>query len=185
MIDRRSRVVGGGLGVAIFALTVSAGEGCTVGSVGSRFCTLVDCSDETAVTLHTVSGTWAPGMYSVEVVAGPLANACTFAVTAPMSDPEQISCSTMAIPVTFEPFSVCTSDDDAGSWIDTCQGVPVAFHLLLSVPSTSPRITIAVARDGQPVGGGILVPQYHTVQPNGPGCDPTCQEAAGDMVVGG
>ena len=147
MIGRRSRVTGCGLGVALFALRAGAGEGCTV---GSGFCTSIGCSDETSVTLHTASGTLAAGVYSVEVVAGPLANACTFAVTAPMSDPAQISCSTTA-----------------------------------TVPGTSPQITIAVARDGQPVGGETLTPQYHAVQPNGAGCAPTCQEAAEDMVVGG
>jgi hypothetical protein len=182
MIDRRSCVAGFGLGVAVFAPIVSACEG---GTVGLRSCTLIGCSDQTAVTLHTASGTWAPGMYSVEVTAGALTNACTFTVTAPMSDPAQISCSTTAIAMSFEPFSGCTSYDDAGGSIDTCQGVPADFHLLVAVPGTSPQITIAVTRDGQPGGGGILAPQYHAVEPNGADCPPTCHVAAEDMIVGG
>jgi len=76
------------------------------------------------------------------------------------------------------------SDDEAGGAIVICQGVPSAFDLRVTVPGTSPQITIVVTRDGQPAGGGVLVPQYRLVQPNGASCGPTCHEATGDMVVG-
>jgi hypothetical protein len=179
MSGPRSGVVGSGLAIAVVAIMASADEGCVVS------CTEIGCIDQTVVTLHTASGTWAAGTYSLELTAGSLAATCTFTTADPMSDPVQMVCSTTAIRVEFRPFGDCrTDEDDAGGTIDVCHGVPSAFQLLVTVPGVFPQIAIDLTRDGQNASGGILAPQYHVNQPNGAECGPTCHQAAADMVVG-
>jgi len=45
------------------------------------------------------------------------------------------------------------------------------------------QVKVTVTRDGEVVGGGEFAPEYQRLQPNGPGCEPTCEQAQATLEL--
>jgi hypothetical protein len=45
------------------------------------------------------------------------------------------------------------------------------------------KVTIGVRRDGALIGQGTYEPRYQEFRPNGDGCEPTLEQARGDLAI--
>lgn len=127
----------------------SGGFGCW------KYCTDAGCSSGLEITVLSSATTFAPGAYAVELEID--------------SDVVALSCQ---IPEALEPFPC------------NCQGGPSDAHVCLMHDALSVWVngfpksaSVRLVRDGIEVGQKQFSPEYETVQPNGPGCKPTCRLA--------
>ncbi len=143
-------MIGGALRYVLMALlATSGGLGCW------KYCTDAGCSSGLEITVLSSATTFAPGAYAVELEID--------------SDLTVLTCQ---IPEAPEPFPC------------NCQGGAPSNHVCLMHDALSVWVngfpksaSVRLARAGVELGQKQFSPQYETVQPNGPGCKPTCTAA--------
>lgn len=125
-----------------------------------RRCTEIGCSSGFAVDFQRASS-WPPGRYRVEVTTDGVASRCE-----------------VSLPLSCNIDASCTGERSWTLGLSGC-ALPAASHALSGVMilSTPGTVRIAVSRDDVSLAMGEFRPQYRTVQPNGPGCEPICTQA--------
>jgi len=147
---------------AIITLPLAT-AGCFVPPQG---CTEIGCANGLNISLQKTSGSWEPGMYSVEIDA----------------DGKKITCTTQ-IPLSGSNPSSC---DDAAVLLGVSgSALPASEHGLsdLIFQSTPKQVSVTVSRDGAMLATKDLTPTYKKSQPNGPDCEPICNQASGSLAV--
>ncbi len=129
----------------------------------ARLCTLIGCNAPLTIAFDRDSG-WAPGAYRVVVsTAAGTAQTCT-----------------LSLPLRCEVSPRC---DGAWDWNVTTSGcaLDASQHAITGVafryPSAPGHVFVNVYQDERPIGSGEYSPTYQTSRPNGPTCEPTCQNA--------
>ncbi len=64
--------------------------------------------------------------------------------------------------------------------------LPPNEHALgdLHLSGAPASVTVEIFRDESTIARETFTPTYQTVQPNGPGCEPTCTQAQVDLALG-
>jgi hypothetical protein len=148
---------------AIIALPLAA-AGCL--APPPQGCTEIGCADGLTISLKKASGSWEPGMYSVEIDA----------------DGKKIACTTQ-IPLSGASPSSC---DDAAVLLGTSgSALPASEHGLsdLIFHSAPKQVSVTVSRDGAMLATKDFTPTYQKSQPNGPDCEPICNQASDSLPV--
>ena len=149
-----------------------ASTGC--GASGERTCTLVDCTDHVEIKLTPPAGSWADGVYELDVRADDqLLGTCTLRL------PDQLptvpgggfrtQCG-QGIDFDFVSKTQCATGQP-------CPPNPGRFEARLSVAGTLPRVEFSLLRDSQPILVEKAEPAYKDVYPNGPDCPGHCRQA--------
>ncbi len=139
---------------------------CTSGSDsiggGGDACTEMGCID--GLTVQFVPALTAKGTYVFDVTVDGTAYSCE--ATLPLGDSSTVCGSGNVVSIFL-----------SGSELDpTDQSLPG-----LHVEGTPKSVQLQVHRDDTVVAGANLSPEYQTLQPNGPECEPTCHSAAVDV----
>ncbi len=146
--------------VSLIALTLA---GC--GPVVDEACTQIGCTN--GVDVSFVRDAWEPGVYEVELdLHG-----------------ELITCQA-TIPLGSDGSDGCTDDRvwlyESGSALDTSeQSIDGLFFD--STQETAIAITVYVERSE--IGYAAFEPDFQTLQPNGPECEPTCLYATREIEL--
>ena len=153
--------------LALVALAPLVLAGC-----GSRqkntACTEMACQSGMRIGLRPASGAWPKGTYRFQVVADDASTNCE---------------STMPLPKNSEKPS-CAADyvllEESGALLPQAEQKYGAIQVLRAAE----KITVRVSRDGHELVQGTYAPSYRSVEPNGPGCPPTCKQGEdAEMVV--
>jgi hypothetical protein len=128
-------------------------------------CTLIGCEDGLNVELRPESG-WPAGEYRFQIRADDVAVTCRGSLPLPScAESPSVTCDTEGLVQIVE--SGCALPPDSH-----------AFPGLRFDPKLRPqKVEIAITQDGRRVGRSDFVPSFQRVQPNGPGCPPTCEVA--------
>ena len=140
--------------------------GLTSCGVANDACTLIGCSDALVVELHADGERPRPGNYEVELVADGETTTCSFQFL--------LVCEGGGHCV--EP-STSTCPE---ATFDTARVDPV-FSIPVSGTPMSVDYVVRVA--DEEVASGTVTPEYETVRPNGPDCEPVCQQATARVAV--
>lgn len=143
-----------------------------VGGCGARSknpaCTEMACQSGIRIGLRPASGVWPKGAYRFQVVADDASTNCT---------------STMPLAKTSEKPS-CSSElavlEESGALLPESEQKFGGIQVL----RPAEKITVRVFRDGHELVMATYAPNYRSVEPNGPGCPPTCKQGVDvEMVV--
>lgn len=145
---------------------------CGGGTEPPRMCTEIGCQDGLVIGFRPDAG-WPAGEYRFEIRTDGFEVACSGSL--PLA-----SC---AGPAAMEGGRNVSCDVDGVVQVgESGCAMPAGTHgfpELLFDPGVRPgRVELRVTRDGQLVGEESIVPQYQRLQPNGPGCEPTCEFAS-------
>lgn len=130
-------------------------------------CTEIGCHDGLIVRVTPSSG-WPHGMYRFVIEADGETTTCARSLPLP-------ECGTPALPCEGPPVMIgasgCALDPSEHGFGD------VVFE------AAPEQVRIEIARDGEVIAAQEWTPQYETVQPNGPGCEPICETATVELAV--
>ena len=143
--------------LAIVVLTSAFFAGCT-----GTTCPLLGCQD--GLQVGFTAAAWPAGVWSVQLETAGATRSCS--VSLPFA-------SVNVAPVCVGSMTLGTS----GS------ALPADQHKLTGVqlPDTPTQITLTVQHDGATVATKNLQPTYVTSQPNGPECEPTCNQGTAQL----
>lgn len=133
----------------------------------SRECTDIGCVDGLRLTVSPSSG-WAAGAYRFELDVDGQAVTCQGSF--PLQSCEQRSFSCDADTVRLGVSGCALPGNQQGIADIAFEGFPL-------------EISVRVLRDGTELASTTLEPAYKAGQPNGPGCDPICCGASGQLTV--
>lgn len=133
-----------------------------------RACTEIGCIDGLHIELEP-NASWAPGRYRFVLEAG---------------GAEQVCEATIPLPPCEAPPVTCSGASFAQIGASGC-AMPPAQHGFATIhfPDAHEQVRVLVERDGEPLLDQALQPTYRTLQPNGPGCGPTCRSANARLSV--
>ncbi len=171
-----------GLGRAFLGL--SAGvllsvSGCTraasedaVSSPGGKVCTQIGCLDGFRIALEPAGGMPA-GAYTFAVEIDGALTTCegSLPLAACEAGPS-VTCSSDAVAIGE---SGCAMDPASQSFSD----------VIFQAPNNPEAVKLTISRDGAVIGEGEFSPEYRRVQPNGPECAPTCEQAEATLELTG
>ncbi len=152
---------------ALLAFATLVSTGC-----GSRqknpACTEMACQSGIRIGLRPASGAWPKGTYRFQVLADDASTNCE---------------STMPLPKA-RPKSSCAADyvllEESGALLAPGDQRYTGIQVLRAAE----KITVRISRDGHELVRGTYAPNYRSVEPNGPGCVPTCKQGEDvEMVV--
>lgn len=153
-----------GMMASLVAMIVGTVMGCSSDGIGSsgQGCTEIGCGPSFQVEFARAS--WPAGKVDIVVVADGTTTNCS--VTLPFASCDVApQCDQASLAFLLE-LSGCA--------------LPANQHAVTGImwPQNGPKqVTITVSQDGTMLGTQMFSPAYSTSQPNGPGCEPTCNQA--------
>lgn len=130
-------------------------------------CTLIGCSSGFSLNLRPLNDRFQPGRYDVRVVPeNDTTRSCFFVIS---NDTQ--SCAS----------GHCVREETCNALYFVGYSDP--DRVMISYPVLEAKLTIQVEREGLDVGELIVQPEYHSIQPNGPGCPPTCRRASASLQL--
>jgi hypothetical protein len=153
------------VGFSLTAFTALTAAGC---SAPSHACTEIGCVNGLTLSFQKASSTWEPGMYSIVIDADGKKITCTTKLPLSATDPAPSSCTDASVQLGV-----------SGS------ALPAAQHGLvgLDFTSTPAKVTVTVTRDNAMIGTKDFSPTYKKSQPNGPDCEPVCNNASDTLPI--
>ena len=142
-----------------------------------RACTLIGCDSGLKVTLEPGSG-WPDGRYRFEIEADQDRASCTGSL--PLRPCAGAKRGDVENGVTCDRPDIVRIVESGCALPSGSQGFPVVWFDPRLRPSTA---TVTVLRNDEVVGRSELRPQFQTVQPNGPGCEPVCHMAGATLTL--
>lgn len=146
-------------------LLVSISVAVLAGCSPTEGCTLLGCASSLLVTLRPAGGQFAEGDYAIHVKTGESAS-CTVELEAGGS------CTGGLCP----PQNGCSDQ-----MLATVSESPQEIRLQLL--ERRDQVEVEILRSGVEVTTATLTPDYVQVQPNGPGCEPICDQASEEILV--
>lgn len=162
------------LGAANACASAPPTAGATPGAPpgADRACTQIGCVEGLTIDVASTSG-WAPGTYRFDFEL----------------DQEKVSCEgTLPLRACEHGPSVrCTPEGAAERVMISESGcaLPAAEHSLpsISIRGEPARVRLTVSRDGTQLAAEEMTPQYRTMRPNGPECEPVCRQASAKVTL--
>ena len=130
-------------------------------------CTEIGCQDGLLIRVTPTSG-WPAGQYVITTQVDDATIVCTGTLPLPACGTPGLTCDGEGVQVTE---SGCALGPEEHAFGDV---------MLATQPES---VSLTIERDGTQVADGSWTPDYETVQPNGPECEPTCTFAAVELAV--
>lgn len=146
------------------ALPLAASCGSDSPEEGPSGCTEIGCTDGLSVAFSSAS--WPAGDYRLDVVADGLDYYCETVL--PLDKDVPVTCSSDSLTL-----------EVSGTELPPDQQAITGMHL----SGLAEIVQVSLSRDGLPLATQTYYPTYETVQPNGPGCEPTCRSASGSLQL--
>jgi hypothetical protein len=164
----RLRLVVGTVVLCALGCTAKSGAGDEMSTPTSgEACTDIGCMDGLLIQVTPIEA-WPHGDYLFSIEHDGTTTTCEGSLPLPACETRAISCDGSE-PLITE--SGCALDPAAHAFGD------------IMFTTTPAAVTVEVSIDGETVGTGSFDPEYQTIQPNGPGCEPICTTAAVDLAL--
>lgn len=135
-----------------------------------RACTAIGCESGLRVQLEPTGG-WPEGRYRFEIDADGAHATCTGSIPLPACGTSALACDRT------DGFQIIES---GCALAPSGQSFPVIRFDAKLRPKT---VTIGVLRNDASVGRMQFAPRFETVQPNGEGCEPVCEQASATLQL--
>lgn len=154
--------------VSLLLLVLAFGASACGGRSKNPACTEMACQSGMRIGLRPASGVWPKGSYRFQVVADDASTNCTSTIPLPKGEGQPSCSSELAVL------------EESGALLGPAEQRFGGVQVL----RPAEKITVRVFRDGRELVMGTFAPDYRSVEPNGPGCPPTCKQGADvEMVV--
>lgn len=140
------------------------GDSTSPGPVG---CTEIGCQDGLLVQVTPSSG-WPAGQYTYAIELDDQTITCTGTLPLPACGSPGMTCDAEGVQITE---SGCALPPEEQAFGD------------VNVPTQPTAVSITIQHDGTEVASGSWTPEYETLQPNGPECEPTCSFASVELAA--
>jgi hypothetical protein len=154
-------------GVLLIAAVLGAG-GPGLACTQEVTCTLIGCQDGATLTLRRQGGQLPSFALTVQM------DGHTIECPAPPGNNAFARCNEQAF-VTTREAQDCQPSRVGDSVVVTCTGTG-RFEQILEITGTPASVKVAARAGAAPIAEKTFTPQYQSVQPNGPQCDPTCRQ---------
>jgi hypothetical protein len=140
------------------------------------------CADQASLTLRPASGEWTAGAYELSLSVDGAERRCAFNVPADLPEPRSgRSLCEPALPLYIQPETTCTEHRDRDSVSQSCTPIPDRYLASLTLYGTPSTLIVVLERDGTPILDESSTLRYQSERPNGPGCEPLCQQAGANL----
>lgn len=158
---------------------------CGLGPVGSgaRACGLVGCLDQFTATMQDANGALPAGAQTLTVTADGMTASCSFTLPLAMGS-GQVTCPG-GLQVLVRQAETCVSSSNSQTTTLTCTPVAGMFSEIVTITGKPTTIHLTQTVNGATALDQTLTPAYTTSQPNGPGCDPVCEQASAVLTLAG
>jgi hypothetical protein len=140
----------------------------------SKTCTLIGCNDQFTIQIQLADG--ARPHLTADMVIDGRAVSC-----AAPTDSSTVTCDT-GVSVWSRELQSCTQSQSGTVVMETCVGSGV-FAETIVVQGSPKSLSMSLLNGTTSVAQQTFQPQYESNQPNGPGCDPICKQAATTWTV--
>jgi hypothetical protein len=173
------------IATAILTSVVLAAGAAAPGCFTSKACGLVWCRDQFHATVASADGSIPSGTHLLEVTADGVTISCTFQI--PLAMQPRGGTVAPRCPTGLEVFigqeSTCTETTTGSNKSLSCVPIPGRFFEDITVTGKPAQVLVRLSVDGAVVLDRIETPGYVSSEPNGPGCDPTCQQASAQWML--
>jgi hypothetical protein len=158
---------------ALVSSCASSG-GTTSQSAAPQHCTMMDCSDQVALSLRAPDGRPPKENLRIEIDADGKTVSCVPTWSAE-GEGGTHQCSD-EVAVTHQEIRDCKEVKlEHGTSVE-CKGTG-KFENLVEIRSTPRRLRVVVKQNDRQIAEKTLDPKYEQLTPNGPGCPPTCRQS--------
>jgi hypothetical protein len=154
-------------GVLLIAAAVGVG-GLGLGCTRELTCTLIGCQNSATVAIRRQSGQLPSFALTVEM------DGRAIECPAPPGNNAWARCNDQ-VSVTTREVQECQQSRVGDSIVVTCAGTG-RFEQILEITGTPASVKVSARAGAAPAGEQTFTPQYQSVQPNGPECEPTCRQ---------
>ena len=158
-----------------FALGVlGASSGCR-----TKACSTIGCQAQFSATITGTNGAFPSGTHKIDVTADGTLFSCSFAFplqTLPSGGTASTGC-LVGLTVDVIPATSCATKSTDAADTSQCTAIPGQFVEQITVTGMPVQVRVQQSVDGTAVLDKTAIPSYQAVQPNGPGCDPICEQA--------
>jgi hypothetical protein len=153
---------------------------CDHNPFGGHGCTEIGCADGLAITLRTQDNTWSAGRYAFEFTFDSELHKC--AIDLPGGLPASPGATAMLpcepqLDALFSPHSVCPELRPSDRTSPACMLIRDQWIVQASKSGTPDSLRVRVTRDAESVLDASERPKYETSRPNGPDCEPECENS--------
>lgn len=117
-------------------------------------------------------------MHKIDVTADGTLFTCTFTFPLeilPSGGTAGPSCA-VGLTVDIVPATSCTTSSTDAAETSQCTAIPGQFVEQITVTGIPVQVTVQQSVDGKAVLDETAIPSYQPIQPNGPGCEPICEQ---------
>jgi hypothetical protein len=140
----------------------------------TKTCTEIGCGNHLSLTVSRADGSFPSGVHQVDVTADGVTRSCTFTFAGSVVNPACPSGSFVSV----NQATTCTETRTGNSVSLRCDPIPGQFVESVSVFGTPRELRIVQSVDGVVLLDQSLSPTYKLARPNGPDCEPVCQQAS-------
>lgn len=154
------------------------------GCFASKACGLVGCQDQFHATVTSVDGSIPSGTHVLDATADGVTISCTFQVplaVQPGGDTAAPQCPS-GLRVFIGQATTCTETATGSSKTLSCVPIPGHFFEDITVGGKPALLRVLLTVEGAVVLDRTETLVYQISQPNGPGCDPTCQQGSAQWM---
>lgn len=145
----------------------------------SKVCTLRGCTDQFSATLSRADGSFPSGAHQIDVTADGVTMSCTFSF---MGGGVVATCPS-GLDVTVGPATTCSEIRMGDTVSLRCDPIPGQFIERLTLRGTPRALRVLQSVAGVTLLDQAMAPIYEAAYPNGPECEPVCQQASETLTL--
>jgi hypothetical protein len=158
--------------------------GLASGCLRSKMCTEIGCQSQVHVTVTSADGSIPAGSHVLDATVDGVTLSCAFQVplvVLPGGGTVGPECP-VGLRVSIGQARTCTETVTGTARSLSCVPIPGQFLEDITIVGNPTQISIRLSVDGAVVLDRTETPSYQSTEPNGPGCDPACQQASAEWM---
>jgi hypothetical protein len=166
--------------IALFLLAA-----CDENPFSGHGCTEIGCGDGLAVTLRTQNNTWPAGRYAFEFTFDAVPHTCAIDLPDGLPAPgatAMLPCEPQ-LDAWFTPQAICPQLRPSDTSSPACTLIRDQWIVQVNESGTPDRLGVRVTRDAESLLDADERPKYETLRPNGPGCEPECENSRIELML--
>ena len=145
----------------------------------SKSCALRGCSNQFSATLSRADGSFPAGAHRVDIIADGVTMSCAFN----FAGSGVVATCPSGLDVTVGPAETCMEFRSGNGVGYRCDPIPGQFIERLTLRATPSQMRVVQSVDGVALLDQAMAPTYEAAYPNGPECEPVCQQATATLSL--
>jgi len=145
----------------------------------TKVCTEIGCVNQLSVTVTRADGSFPSGVHQVDVTADGVTRSCTFTFAGSVVS---TACPS-GLFLSVNQATTCTEMRTPTAVSLRCDPIPRQFVEVLSMSGMPRDVRVVQSMDGVALLDQSIAPTYKQSRPNGPGCEPLCEQASATLTL--